>query len=77
MSVVCGGFFGGAGWGLFLLLSGISLSCRCEFIYLFKYSVCMTLILCVPACTLLDGFGLFVPALGVSGSGGPLSGALG
>lgn len=39
-----------------------------ELIYLFKHSVCMTVILCAPACTLLVSFGLFVPALGESGS---------
>lgn len=42
MLVVCGGFLG---WGVFL--SGFGSSSPCEFIYLFKHSVCMTLILCL------------------------------
>lgn len=65
MLVVCGFF--GLGVSFFLCVSGFSLSRPCELIDLFKYSVCMTLILCAPACALVS-FGLFVPALGVSGS---------
>lgn len=48
MLLVCG--FSGPG-GICIFLSGFSLSLRlCELMYLFKHSVCMTLILCVPAC---------------------------
>lgn len=51
--------------------------CLCEFMYLFKHSGCMTLVLCEPVCTLLVSFLLFVPVLCVSGleEGGWLRGS--